>query len=185
MARLSSKDPLDRFRWSVSIDGFTKLGFYYCDTPSYVINTKSYAEGGSHLVPKKIIDSVEFKPVTFSRGVTIDRSFNEWAKLAFKFTHGDGGNVGIAGMTPTAENYRRDVIIEHLDRVGRVHRTYVIYNAFPIEYEPASPFQADADDAVSIEKLVLAYEGFTVQVANEETNSFDTGSIVKRLIRKF
>jgi hypothetical protein len=48
MARPSTKDPLDKFRWSVEIDGFTRLGFASCETPSVSFNINKYPEGGKY-----------------------------------------------------------------------------------------------------------------------------------------
>jgi phage tail-like protein len=180
MARPSTKDPLDKFRWSVEIEGFTRSGFASCETPSVSINTQNYAEGGSHLFPKKIVDSIEYRPVTLQRGVTSDLNFHNWAKSYFEFIQGFQ-NVNMA----SAQEYRRTVIIKHLDRAGRTVKTYTLFNAFPIEYKPASDFSADSDDTLSMEKLVLTYESFTVTGNTQDTNPLDPTDILKRMIRRF
>lgn len=179
MARPSSKDPLDKFRWAVSIDGFTKLGFASCETPSISVNTKSYPEGGAHLFPRKIIDGVEYTPVTFLRGVTSDQSFHKWAVQFMELLKGKDGKG------QSAQEYRRQVTINHLDRQGRIVKTYKLYNAFPIEYKPASDFVADGDDLLSMEKLVLGYESFEVISKTQDSNPTDARDIVKRLIKRF
>lgn len=79
MARSSFRDPLEKFRWIVSVPGFSKMGFTTTSTPSYAITTRKYKEGGAHYAPKQIIDSVEYAPVTLTRGATNDTSFNKWA----------------------------------------------------------------------------------------------------------
>lgn len=174
MARVASKDPLDKFRWAVSVDGFDKFGFTACDTPSLTINTKSYPEGGNHLYPKKIVDGAEYSPVTFSKGVTKDKSFHNWAKQVLEAYK----------LDKNIADYRRQVTIHHLDRQGRIVKSYVLYNAFPTEYKPASDFAADADDTLSLEKLVLTYESFEVITNEVNSNSFDSRDIVKRLINR-
>jgi phage tail-like protein len=183
MARPSSKDPLDKFRWSVTIDDFTRLGFASCETPSVSINTQSYAEGGSHLFPRKIIDSVEYRPVTLQRGVTSDLNFHQWAIMYLELVRGKRDND--SGFPPGS--YRKTVQIDHMDRAGRVAKRYILYNAFPIEYKPASDFAADADDTMSMEKLVLAYESFEVirdPNGSGSTNPFDIRDVVKRGINR-
>jgi len=192
MARPSSKDPLDKFRWTVSIQSggietFTRLGFSSVETPEVNINVKSYAEGGAHLFPKQIIDSVQYKPVTLMRGVTSDTNFHEWAIQYIELVSGnrDQSRLGsAAGPQLPPSEYRRDVIIEHKDRAGRTVKRYVLKNAFPIEYKPASNFSADADDMLSMEKLVLAYESFSVETTSVDTNPFSVKDIAKRLIRR-
>jgi phage tail-like protein len=180
MARPSSKDPLDKFRWGVNIEGFTRLGFSACETPSVAINTQSYPEGGSHLYPKKIIDSIEYKPVTLMRGVSSDLNFHEWVIQFEELIRGRRNNS--SGFPPGS--YRKTVVIDHLDRAGRIVKTYTLYNAFPIEYKPASDFSSDADDTISMEKLVLAYESFDVvrgpTGSGKESNPFDIRDIIKR-----
>lgn len=195
MARSSSKDVLDKFRWAVSVEGFGRLGFTSCDTPSISINTKSYPEGGSHLHPRKIVDSVEYSPVTLTRGVSIDPSFNDWIKQVFELVKGSTELESKLLQQSQITNseaynnsfpveYRRTVKIHHLDRQSRIVKTYILYNAFPIEYKPASDFASDGDDTLSMEKLVLTYESFEVKTNTRDNNPFDTRDVVKRLIKR-
>lgn len=178
MARPSSKDPLDKFRWQLSIDGFVRLGFASCDTPSYSIQTKPYPEGGQHLFPKQIVDGITFKPVTLTRGVTADLSFHDWATQALTLARG----VTSDGKSPL--EFRRTVVIRHLNRRGDVVKVYTLYNAFPVEYEVASSFSADADDTLSMEKLTLAYESFSVDSAEKDSNPLNPREAIKRLINR-
>jgi hypothetical protein len=197
MARNALRDPLDKFRWKVSIDGFSRLGFSACSTPSYNLNITEYAEGGAHLTPRKIVDSVTHTPVTLARGVTNDTSFNKWANgfidlvtnnaavneapeifgIALPTTGALGvaasaaSALGFTGPVPVASNsaypfqYRRTVTIEHINRLGVAEVVYILYGAFPIQYKPASDFDAATDDGVSVETLVLTYESFDVRYA--------------------
>jgi phage tail-like protein len=176
MARPSSKDPLEKFRWAVDIEGFTRLGFSSVEVPSITVNTRSYPEGGAHLFPKKIVDSVSYSPVVLQRGVTSDRSFHEWVKSILDMLHSNSTDV---------VGYRRTVVIKHLDRAGREVRSYILHNAIPTEYKPASDFSADADDGFSLEKLTLEYESFEVKTLGQENNPFSVKDIAKRLIRRF
>jgi phage tail-like protein len=181
MARPSTKDPLDKFRFQVNVDGFTRLGFTAVETPTVTLTTKNYAEGGNHLFPKKIIETVSYSAVTLMRGVTSDRSFNEWATSYFRLI----SNIPDPLLNNSALSYRRNVTITHLDRAGRTIRTYTLYNAFPTEYKPASDFSADGDDSYSLEKLVLEYESFDVTIAGQKYNPFQVNDLVKRLTRNF
>lgn len=218
MARPTEKDPLDKFRWTVKIEGFTRVGFTQCGVPAISYNTRSYAEGGKHLFPKKIIDSVEYKPVTLSRGVTTDQSFSNWARQAIELTRGKTeqattSDKGIEEANTTLEKltqlrnaanpgrlivnpepldstlkipleFRRDVVIEHRNRAGSIVKKYILYNAIPIEFSPASDFQSDGDDVLSLETLVLAYEGFEVISSNVDSNPTDVTDVFKRGLRR-
>ena len=154
MARPASKDPLEKFRWAVEVDGFTRLGFAACDVPGLSIQAKSYPEGGSHLFPKQIVDSISYKPVSFQRGVTADMSFDGWARQVIEITKGNVINTASGTTTPAAD-YRRTVNIHHLNRKGEIVKTYILYKAFQIEYEPATGIASDGDDVISMEKLKL------------------------------
>lgn len=184
MARPASKDPLDKFRWAVEIDGFTRAGFAQVDVPSYSITSKSYAEGGNHLFPKQIVDSISYKPVSLVRGVTADMSFDGWARQALELPKGKIVNTA-SGTINAAADYRRTVTLHHLNRKGEIVKSYILYKAFPIEYEPASTFASDGDDVLSMEKLVLTYESFEVKSKQQDSNPFDLRDVAKRLIRRF
>jgi phage tail-like protein len=204
MARPSSKDPLDRFRWRISIEGFTRMGFSTCDVPSYAITTKKYTEGGAHLYPKQIVDSIEYKPVTLTRGVTADRSFQDWATQALEFARGESKHPSAEFVnlivsfplepgrpdevdksnTNVPLEYRRTVTIDHLNRTGQIVKTYILYNAFPIEFAPASNFASDGDDVLSMEKITLAYESFEVCSEAGDSNPFDIRGLTKRIARR-
>jgi len=184
MARSSARDPLDKYRWEVQVEGFSKVGFTQSGVPKYSITTKEYAEGGAHLNPKSIIDKVSYAPITLSRGVTGDTSFAKWASGAWDLVQNNAvfrsdsttkwsdvasviaavvdavATKPIASSSKYPFSYRRTVTINHVNRTGQTIATYVLFNAYPIAYQPASDFDALADDGLSIETLTLAYEGF-------------------------
>lgn len=191
MARSSQLDPLDRFRFIVDIDGFTRGGFTSCTAPSYNIEKREYKEGGRHLNPLLIVEGITYKPVTLSRGVNNDTSFNKWATGFIDLVQdnegfdkgSNNGSSGLAGAlagiegafvnggtSPVPSNtgdinsftYRKNVRIFQLDRTGSVVVGYFLYNAFPIEYNPADTFDSSSEE-ISIENLVLGYEGFEVR----------------------
>jgi len=187
MARSGVADVFDRFRWTVDIPGFSRLGFTQCGVPRSVITPREYAEGGAHLNPKLIVDRISYAPVTFTRGVTNDTSFSKWATSCIDLVQNNAAlkssdsvygssfvgqqlesfqNNGAASVPSSASypfNYRKQVKIEHTNRAGQVEVIYVLYNCIVLGYQPASDFDAKADDEVSIETLVLGYEGFDVK----------------------
>lgn len=186
MARSSVNDPLTKFSWVVSIPGFNRAGFASCGVPGYTITPREHRGLGHHLNPKSIIETVALKPITLTRGVTNDPSFAKWASGPWDLvqnnagtknttgspfsswegalaTASDNGAKPIASDTVYPFSYRRDVKIEHSNRAGQVIVVYTLYNAYPIDYTPASDFNATDDNEVSMESLVLSYEGFDVR----------------------
>lgn len=189
MARSSLRDPLDKFRWNVKVDGFTKLGFVSCSVPGHKLSTNKYPEGGSHLNPRIIVDGNDFKPVIMTVGVTTDTSFVKWATGPFDLVQNNAAmnqpqsafglipipaevqqpDLGSPALIKSASSYpfdyRRTVVIEHINRLGVVEVTYTLYKALVTDYEPASDFNAEEDDKVSIASITLAYEGYDVRYA--------------------
>jgi phage tail-like protein len=198
MARPSTKDPLDRFRWKVTVFGSTdgaismsRSGFSQVEAPSVTITTNSYPEGGAHLFPLQIVDQVQYKPISLVRGVTSDIDFSKWARESMELVLGKKykqiGNKAtdqLQRQSETALDYRRDVLIQHIDRAGNTIKAYALYNAFPIEYQPSSDFASDGDDTVSMERLVLIYESFEVISIGKDADQLDPKDVFKRLIRK-
>lgn len=186
MARSAVRDPMSKFSWIITIEGFSRLGFTKSGTPKYNVATREYKEGGSHLNPKLIVDGVSYAPITLERGVTNDTSFSKWASgmwdliqnnaakkqnSSTSLTSPEGFAAALqnngADLIPSSSkypfSYRRTVKIEHLNRSGVVEVVYTLYNCFPISYQPSSDFDSTGDDGLSIESLTLGYEGFDVR----------------------
>jgi hypothetical protein len=190
MARSELVDPLDKFRWRLEIPNFSRAGFTACAVPKFNVTTHAYKEGGAHLHPRQILDSIENNPITLSRGVTSDASFNQWATGIFDLVENQAGlqtntnppEPGFLGAVQGAINavqdavgprpansfnpqgqYRKDISIKHVDKLGQTIVEYNVFGAWVIGYEPASDFDASDDEGFSIESITLAYDGFDVR----------------------
>lgn len=170
MARSAHYDPLDKFRWKVYIlspagANFVRAGFTECSAPSVTFMTREYVEGGRHMNPVLVHDRGSFKPITLKRGVVAQPNSNDfavWIERAFA-----------AISDPSADsNYRRDIVIEHLNRNAETAKRYIMRNCIPITYEVGSDFGAGDDTGFSIESLSFQYEGF-------EEETFDVNSFIK------
>jgi phage tail-like protein len=176
MARSAQYDPLDKFRWRVYVlapagVNFIRGGFTECSAPSVTFMTKEYMEGGRHMNPILIHDRGSFKPITLKRGVIANPNvgdFARWMERAFE-----------AISDPQTDNqYRRDIVIEHLNRNSDVAKRYIMRNCVPITYEPASDFGAGDDSGFSIETLSFQYEGFEEE-ALDTKHAFKFTDILK------
>lgn len=180
MPRAGSFDPLDKFRWRVYVlspagGSWSRAGFTTCSSPGVTINYQSYAEGGSHMNPRKIHNEATYKPITLSRGVVAKRGIDDFAKWmgdAFRALAPENGE------TP-GNQYRNDIVIEHLDRDATVIKRWILRNCVPTFYEPASDFDANDDGSVSVETLSFDYEGF------EEVREGDLVSDVGDFFRRY
>lgn len=161
MPRSGGFDPLDRFRWRVYVASpsgvsWSRGGFASCSSPGISIQYDTYAEGGSHMNPRKIHQGASFKAITLTRGIVakpgID-DFINWIQDAYNAMSPEPSQA-------VPPNYRCDIVIEHLDRDASVVKRWILRNCVPTVYEPASDFEAKDDNAVSIETLSFEYEGF-------------------------
>lgn len=155
-----------------------KLAFNTFETPSYTIRTNEYAEGGDHLHPKQIVDSMSYGQVSLTRGSTSSLNIVEWATKPMEMT-------GYNTLYEAQVSYRRTVTIQHLNRKGEAVKTYILYNCIPVEFKPGSDLDSSADDGVSLEKLTLKYESFEVKSKDGSSNLFNVQDVVKKLIRNF
>lgn len=180
MARSGNMDVLTRFRYSVHIkvdgnaDFFTKAGFQTVTSPRVDFSTNQYAEGGRHLNPHSITEGATFSPVTFRRGKAFNNDFYRWVGMVFRAFYGDkDGN---------STNYRATIVIDHHDRRGHVVKKYILQNARPTGYIPASNFDSMDDSELSIETLTVEYEGFQEQSLDQSKLAGILGSGVGNLI---
>lgn len=182
MPRSNSFDPLDKFRWRVYVAApsgasFSRSGFTSCSSPGISIQYETYAEGGSHMNPRKIHQGATYKAVTLTRGVVAKEGIDDfirWVSDTYNAIAPDKSSV-------IAPNYRNDIVIEHLDRDATVVKRWILRNCVPISYEPASDFEAMDDNTVSIETLTFEYEGFE----EERPDSLlqDIGDVFRRFSR--
>lgn len=158
MARTGSLDPLTRYRFIVYFKIGTdssfikKAAFESVTSPRIDFQIEEYREGGRHLNPHQMTTGAQFSPVTFRRGKSFSADFYRWVGLVYKAFYGDkDGETG---------NYRGTIVIDHMDRTGRVVKKYVLFGARPQAYIPVSNFDAKDDTEVSIETLIVTYEGY-------------------------
>jgi phage tail-like protein len=158
MARTGSLDPLSIFRYIVHIKidnglvEFERLGFESVTLPRVDIQKAQYRELGRHLSPRNITEGATFSPITLRRGKSYGQDFYNWMGLVYRAFYGDkNGNNS---------NYRGTVVIDHMDRQGKVVKKYVILGATPITYIPSSNLESGNDNEVAIETLMLDYEGY-------------------------
>lgn len=140
--------------------GFSKIS----PLPKADIKTITYRENIDNLRSIKVPGLVTYNDITLSRGATEDnRDLYDWYRLV---------NDEIALMTVANElskdnnatvkqvdNFRKDVIIEVLNREGKPIKAWYLFNAWPTSYTPGNSLDAAVDEKL-IEELSLTYEHF-------------------------
>ncbi len=191
MARSSSDDPVEKFRFRVtvisidlSVTGaletiaglsgggtafkdklaiFSRAGFSSIGLPKANVGEMTYRENIDNLRSIKTPGLVKFDPITLSRGTTANRDMYDWYRLVNE----EIALLSVAGelardtvFSPAqSDNFRKDVIIEVLDRQGNPTKAWYLFNAWPSVYNPGNDLNAASEEKL-IENLTLTYEYF-------------------------
>ena len=191
MARSSTQDPIEKFRFRVTVIALdlsvtggldtvaglsgsgtffkekfavvARAGFSQVSTPKAEVGEMSYRENIDNLRSIKVPGLVKFDPVTLSRGVTESRDLYDWYRLV----NDELALLSVANELSRAssktpiqnDNFRKDVIIEVLNRAGTPIKAWYLFNAWPTVYAPGNDLDASSNDKL-IESLTLTYEFF-------------------------
>jgi len=183
MARSATLDPIEKFRFKVTVISLdisavaavdalgiinkkfsiiSRAGFSEVTLPKATINEISYRENIDNQRFSKIPGLTKYEPVILKRGATDNRDLYKWYKLV----HDDMALLGVAqeltkdSTAPVqSENFRKEVIITSLDREGNPIKQWMLFNAFPVSYKGGNDLSANIEEKL-IEELTLTYEWF-------------------------
>lgn len=139
MARTYANDPLQMFRFRVSMPGLPAgMGFQKVSGLSREIGVVEYDEGGySHT--HKLTGKEQGGEVTLEKGMFANTDLEEIYKRSLN-----------------NPDYRTTVIIEQLDKFGKVARSWTLAEAWVSKWE-GSELDATSED-VAIESITIQFE---------------------------
>lgn len=139
MARTYANDPLQMFRFRVSMPGLPAgMGFQKVSGLSREIGVVEYDEGGySHT--HKLTGKEQGGEVTLEKGMFANADLEEIYKRSLN-----------------NPDYRTTVIIEQLDKFGKVARSWTLAEAWVSKWE-GSELDATSED-VAIESITIQFE---------------------------
>lgn len=139
MARTYANDPLQMFRFRVSMPGLPAgMGFQKVSGLSREIGVVEYDEGGySHT--HKLTGKEQGGEVTLEKGMFANTDLEEIYKRSLN-----------------RPDYRTTVIIEQLDKFGKVARSWTLAEAWVSKWE-GSELDATSED-VAIESITIQFE---------------------------
>jgi phage tail-like protein len=191
MARVASADPLDKFRFKVTIletiemqisssllsnaadtELFTRAGFSEVSVPKATVSEILYRENtsGQNFIKKPGL--VRYEPIVLRRGTTDSKDFFNW----YRAVNNDASTINTftealagASLVPVQDpDFRRDLVISALDREGKFIKHWVVFNAFPIGFKGGNDLDSKSEEKL-IEELTLTYEAF-VEVLGDSIN---------------
>lgn len=199
MARLSSADPLEKFRFRVDIlmsageAGVStpvsmRAGFKEVQMPKRSTNKILYRDSLSpeiHMISPGLSNTED---ITLSRGLIADESggFYAWASQSHKGGPTDAAFSNPLLTAPEQLDYkntmRKDLTISMLNRQGVVARAWRVYNAFVVNFVPASDLNASEDSEKSVETITVAYEDFEELNPDAITPIPITATVTEKLV---
>jgi phage tail-like protein len=201
MARSSKNDPIEKFRFQVTIfdnmaglitqgtatigtvlqdDKTTRGGFTECTAPRVSIKEMLYRENNHGNSPIKVSGLATHEPVTLKRGVTNNRQMYNWYKLvnndAGTLNKFQDGITGLGAVPFQDPNYRREVLISALDRQGNFVKHWLLYNAWPSAYKGTNDFDAKSNE-IAVEEVTLTYEVFLEVTGDTLTKALSNAAV--------
>lgn len=132
-----------KYKFIIEIDGVARAAFHDCTDLNITSETVKYREGG-RLNPHKAPGTVEFPPITLTRGKTNDFDLYNW----FKDTFDAGSGLGL----DTPDLYRTFDVVQ-LNRKGEEVERFTVFDAYAAEYHGGS-WDNDASE-VGMEAIVV------------------------------
>ena len=140
-----------------------RAGFSAVTLPRMNISEMTYRENIDGNRFTKYPGLSRYEPVVLKRGVTKNRDLYDWLRLVNDelalLVSAQELNKDYNHPTKQSENYRKDVIIEVLDREGKIVKGWYLINAWPSSYKPGDDLDASSDQKL-IEEITLTYELF-------------------------
>lgn len=180
MARSSSVDAIEKFRFSVyilnlSLDpasvaqdfiGFLRGGFSEVSLPKQTTTVMEYRENIDSAHVQMLPGMTKYEPVTLKRGVTTNSDFYRWANQVHNPNQIIASAIQrISGKpedSPPSDslNFRRDIVIVSHTRSGAVGKAWMLRDAWVSSYTPGDMLGGLEDGAKLMEEMTLTYESF-------------------------
>lgn len=183
MARSSSSDPIDKFRFQVVFlqpskklidlsnptsllynnQGNEVAGFSEVTLPKITTSEILYRENLDGFFVRKIAALATYDPIILRRGVTSNTDLYSWMML----TSNDSASINTfaeaasdASVSPFYDyEYRKDIVISSLNRDGSFLKHWVLFDAWASGYKGGNDFTAESSEKL-IQELTVTYEVF-------------------------
>lgn len=150
-------DPYENSKFRVKWDGkyvpaITRVSPLVRST-QIIAHRESGGSSNVHLQPGENA----FQAITLERGLTQDRTFEQWANMIWNIRAGLGSEQDL-------KNMRKDIRIELMNEAGQLVLAWNVFRCWPSEYQAVSELSSGAaSDAV--ERIVLQNEGWERDVS--------------------
>lgn len=156
-------DPYRTFMFQVVIDGAPVAGLKKMSGLKKTTEVVKWRSAGDIASERMMPGGTSYENITLEQGLTHDLVFENWANLV--------NNIdGSAAMSLV--NFRKDIVINVLNLQGNVAMSYQVFGAWVTEFQTLPEFDAGTMNAVGIQTLALAHNGWDRdEAAGEPTES--------------
>ena len=143
-------DPYKISKFQVVLDGRVVPDVIRVSALRRETETVLYRAGDfpNHLI--KAPGLTDFDPIVVERGITHDTTFEDWADLCYS-AQGDAA--------ASLKAFRKDMLINLLNRQGAVVLSYRVYRCWVSEYTALPDLDSQANET-AIESITIQHEGW-------------------------
>jgi phage tail-like protein len=163
------RDPYKNFRFRVKFGATTEYVAGISKVTGFKRTTEvvKHRSGGDLASSFKLPGRTEYDAITLEKGVTADKTFEQWVNKVWSFRN------AATGLETSLKDFRQNLTVDVFNEAGQKVLSYQIFNAWPSEFQPVSDLDANAN-AVAIQHIKLENEGWVREELPEpEDNSFD------------
>jgi phage tail-like protein len=145
-------DPYKTYKFRLKMDGAYIAGLSKCSALKRTTEVVKHREGGDPSTSRKSPGQTEYDGITLERGVTHDKTFEQWANKVWNFGSGLGSEVSL-------KDFRKDLLLEIYNEAGQLAIAYKLYRCWPSEFTAFPDLDASAS-AIAIQSLKLELEAW-------------------------
>lgn len=145
-------DPYKNFKFRVKWDGRYVAGVSKVGALKRTTEVIEHREGGDPSSKRNSPGPTKYEAISFERGVTHDKDFEQWANKVWNYGSGLGSEVSL-------KDFRKDIIIELMNEAGQVVIAYKVFRCWVSEFTAMPELDANAN-AVAIQMITLQNEGW-------------------------
>lgn len=150
LAEARRHDPYRNFRFRIVIDNVEVAGMSKCSALKQTTKMVEWREGGDARTTHKLPGKTEYDAITLTAGVTLDRTFEDWANLVNNYK--DDPKFFL-------KKFRKDITLRVFNEAGNLALAYNVFNCWVSEYQALPELDASAN-AVMIQTIKLENEGW-------------------------
>ncbi len=203
MARPSSSDTVEKFRFRVSVlttaafpilnfsePEFQRAGFSEVVIPKVTIGTINYRENINTPNFRKQAGLVRYDDLVLKRGVTTSQDLYKWCNSTNNVILGISSPLAaiaqgfseLAVVPAQDKDYRRDLIVSVVDRLNNSIKMWFFYDCIVSGYKPGSDLDAKSDEKL-VEELTISFE--TMIESNKPTENEAQSDINNQIESEF